>query len=224
MRSSFACIAMGMLSLGGCARTDSNQAGTFPYVPLDDQASQLREDFNRATGSVRLLFVIDPVDPPSLQRLDDMNRDLLGGTTDPHLETFVVHEPVLGVRPFGARPRRTAAHDISVAAALLHNPHVRHYWNASGVFGRLLSESVGLKNSKRGVYAWDVWLIYGPEATWSGAGPPAPRLLMHEIYGLRDSNEFPPLDTGAFAKKVLGLLAQLPSPSAEGASARKRSP
>ncbi len=179
--------------------------GALPYALLDDQGSQLRADFNRARGSVRLLFVVDPVCPGCLRGLDDMNRDLLSVTDDPRLVTFVVHEPVLR----GAL-RGTAAHDVSAAAALLHNTHVHHYWNASGQFGRLLSQAVGLRGRDGGVYAWDVWLIYGPQASWSDSGPPQPLLLMQQLGALQDSREFPHLDSKVFAQRVRSLLAHLP--------------
>jgi hypothetical protein len=69
-------------------------------------------------------------------------------------------------------------------------PTFQHYWNPSGVFGRLLSQVVGVRNGDKQVYAWDVWLIYGPEATWVGTDPPRPRLLMHQLGALRGSREY----------------------------------
>ena len=168
-----------------------------PYALFDDQGSQLRADFNRKIGSVRLLFVVDPVCPTCLRGLADMNRDLLQSTVDPRLHTFVVHEPVLGVARVAPWLRMAGARDVARAALLLHNPQVQHYWNPSGAFGRLLSQSVGLKNGERQVYAWDVWLIYGPEAQWEGADPPRPRLLMHQLGALRGSTAFPHLDSRA---------------------------
>jgi hypothetical protein len=204
------CLMLGLLSSVGCPRAadDPHTAGT--YANLDDQATQLREDFNRAKGSVRLLFVVDPICPGCLRGLDDMNRDLLANTRDPRLVTFVVHEPVLGAARVAPWLRTTASHDVPAAATLLHNPYVRHYWSANGEFGRLLSNSVDLKGSHGRVYAWDVWLLYGPDATWSGPGPPSPLLLMHQLSALHGSKEFPQLDSRLFAQEALSLLAHLP--------------
>jgi hypothetical protein len=197
---SVAAILMGMLALEASAQ---DKAPVSPsYTVLDDQGTQLRADFNRAVGSVRLLFVVDPICPTCLRGLDDLNSALLGQTQDPRLQTFVVHVPVL--HP-SAQPK-----DIPPAAQLLHNANVRHYWNSSGAFGNLLSQSVGLKSGDRQVYAWDVWLIYGPEEKWEGAGPPHPRLLMQQLGALRGSTEFPHLDSEVFAQRVRGLLVQLP--------------
>jgi hypothetical protein len=204
-----------------CAHGASSpaQAAAKSYTVLDDQASQLRADFNRTVGTVRLLFVVDPICPACLRGLDDMNRDLLEGTADARLRTFVVHEPVLGTARAIPWSRMAVGTDVTKAAELLHNPQVQHYWNASGAFGQMLSQAVGLKNSEHPVYAWDVWLIYGPEAKWEGTKPPRPRLLMNQLGVLRGSTEFPHLDSHAFAQQVRALLAQLPPPTATPAAA-----
>jgi hypothetical protein len=204
-----------------CAHSNSSPAQTAakPYTVLDDQGSQLRADFNRRVGTVRLLFVIDPICPTCLRGLDDMNRDLLEGTVDPRLQTFVVHEPVLGTARASPWSRAAVGTDALKAAQLLHNPQVQHYWNSSGAFGQLLSQAVGLKNSERAVYAWDVWLIYGPKAKWEGTNPPRPLLLMNQLGALRGSTEFPRLDSHVFAQQVQALLAQLPPLTATPAPA-----
>lgn len=198
----------------GCAKEATPAAPT--YTVLDEQASQLRADFNRKIGSVRLLFVVDPICPGCLRGLADMNRDLLRGTADPRLQVFVVHEPVLGVARFAPWLRVAGGKDVPKAAQLLENHNVEHYWSPTGGFGRLLSKAVGLKNGEGQVYAWDVWLLYGPDAKWVGSDPPRPQLLMHQLGELRGT-EFPHLDSRVFAQQVQTLLAQLP-PAATTAS------
>lgn len=191
--------AANLLAMSGCAPADSGNS-TPAYTLLDDAGTQLREDFNRAKGSVRLLFVVDPICPGCLRGLDDMNKALLRTTDDPRLQTFVVHVPVLGAK----------ATDIAPATKLLHNTHVRHYWNPTGAFGRELAEAVGLKRGDKLVYAWDVWLIYGPEASWDGARPPQPQRLMHQLRALQGSTQFQPLDSEVFAQEVHQMLTRLP--------------
>ena len=198
----------------GCAKEAT--PATTTYTVLDDQASQLRADFNRKIGSVRLLFVVDPICPGCLRGLADMNRDLLRSTADPRLQVFVVHEPVLGGARFAPWLRVAGGKDVPKAAQLLENPNVQHYWNPTGAFGRLLSKAVGLKNGEGQVYAWDVWLLYGPDAKWAGADPPPPQLLMHQLGELRGT-EFPHLDSRVLAQQVQAVLAQLP-PAAATAS------
>jgi hypothetical protein len=185
------------LALPGAPRGEESRS----FTVLDDDAGPLRKDFNRARGSVRLLFVVDPVCPGCLRGLDDINEALLSKTRDPRLQTFVVHVPVIGAE----------AEDVEPSMQLLQNDEVRHYWNPDGSFGRRLAEAVGLESADGElVYAWDVWLIYGPEATWEGARPPEPAHLMHQLRALQDSKEFPHLDRDVFAQEVNQLLAKLP--------------
>lgn len=194
----FATTVLVFLVPGSAAQSQEDQ----PFAVIGAGAEQLREDFNRARGSIRLLFVVDPVCPGCLRGLDDVNKALLAKTHDPRLQTFVVHVPVIGAE----------AQDVAPAAELLENAQVRHYWNPDGSFGRELAEAVGLESDDEPVYAWDVWLIYGPEATWDGALPPEPAHLMHQLYALQDSEKFPHLDREVFAQEVQQLLAQLPPP------------
>lgn len=168
------------------------------YVVLGDDFSQLRDDFNRAKGSVRLLFVVDPICPGCLRGMDDMNKDLLSKTTDERLKTFVVHVPVIGAK----------AKDVAPAARLLENRQVRNYWNESGEFGRALAKAVQLKNDKETVYAWDVWLLYGPEVEWTGSTIPQPQLLMHQLWKL-EGTKFPKLNSATFAREVHNRLQAL---------------
>lgn len=170
------------------------------YVVLDDQFSQLRDDFNRAKGAVRLVFVVDPICPGCLRGLDDMNKDLLSQTKDERLKTFVVHVPVIGAK----------AKDVMPGAQLLQNPYVRNYWNESGEFGRALAKAVQLKNDKEAVYAWDVWLLCGPDAEWVGTSPPQPKLLMHQLWKL-EGTRFPKLDSKVFAREARTLVAKASS-------------
>jgi len=209
-----ALLLIGLLSFAVNAQNQPTRSAS--YTVLDDQGSQLRTDFNRGVGSVRLLFVVDPICPTCLRGLDDLNDALLGHTQDPRLKTLVVHVPVL--HP-AAQPK-----DIPPAAQLLHNANVRHYWNPSGAFGNLLSKAVGLRSGDRQVYAWDVWLIYGPDAKWEGTAPPRPRLLMQQLGALRGSTEFPHLDSQVFAQQVQALLAQLPPSPRPAAIASQNHP
>lgn len=199
MRVAFAA-SLGMtalLSANGCAdATDAPPASA--YALLDEAGTRLREDFNRAKGSVRLLFVVDPICAVCLRGLDDLNEALLATTDNPRLQTFVVHVPVVGAE----------AKDIAPASGLLQNANVRHYWNPSASFGRQLARAVDLKRDDAPVYAWDVWLIYGPAVTWDGELPPRPQRLMHQLPALKGNTEFPRLDAEAFAREVRQLLAQ----------------
>ena len=184
-------LALGAASCSAAGK-DHVQGGTRTVTVLDDNASQLREDFNRAQGSVRLVLIVDPICPTCLRGLADVDAMLLSKTNDPRLQTFVVHVPVIGAK----------AENVQPASELLHNPNIHNYWNSSGNFGRQLAAALQLKHGDKPVYAWDVWMIYAPDATWQST-PPAPALFMHQLPTL-PSNQF--LDADVFAAKARALL------------------
>ena len=190
-------LAVSVLAVTSVAQS----ADRAPYKTLDEGAAQLRDDFNAAKGTVRALFVVDPTCPGCLRGLDDVNKDLLSKTDDPRLQTFIVHVPVLTPSP--------TEEDVPEAATLVRNDYVHHYWNPSGSFGWELSKAAGLKYGDEAVYAWDVWLIYGPDAIWEGTSLPRPELLMHQLYALKDSG-LPRLDSEQFAKKAQQMLSRVP--------------
>lgn len=183
------------------AASHSGAARAAPdFTVLDDKAEPLRSDFNRDVGHVRLLLLMDPVCPTCLKGLADIDRDLLSKLPkDTPLRAYVVHEPVIG----------GAAKNIPGAAGLVH-ASVRHYWNATGSFGRLAAAAFDLRHNGKPVYAWDVWTIYGPEAAWTAAGPPMPRVLMHQLPALAADARFSHLDSRKFASDVLAMLASSP--------------
>ena len=190
------------LTLGGAyvchaQTTPSTNQQSAAFTRLDDDARQLRADFNRAKGTVRLIFVVDPSCSACLRGMDDMNRDLLSMTRDQRLQTFVVHVPVIGAEAKHVRP----------AAKLLPSRNVRHYWNESGAVGWWLSQQFAIKNGKKSVYAWDVWLLFGPEAQWADKSP-KPRVLMHQLEEL-EGTRFPMLDSKVFATNAREVLSSL---------------
>lgn len=179
----------------------SNIQADETYIVLSDGSTELRDAFNEAEGTVRLLFVVDPICPGCLRNLDDINEALLSTTDDPRLRTFVVYVPVLG-------PEEK---DVGPAADLVENSHAQHYWNPSGAFGWELTKVAGLADDDgEPVYAWDVWAIYGPEANWNGALPPKPQRLMHNLWALDGNTEIPRFDAEVFAQEARELLSELP--------------
>ncbi len=192
MRKPIAVLMSGAVLVWAVSTANADTPATPSHTRLDDSFAQLRDDFNAKRGHVRLLFVVDSSCPMCLKGLADIDEALLAGTDDPRLDTFVVHVPVIG----------GGEEHIAPAATLAHNDRVRHYWNASGEFGGRLSAVAGLSSGDDFVYAWDVWLIYGPDATWEGRDPPKPEVLMHQLPELRSRSEFPRLDADEFAREV----------------------
>ncbi|MGH6888281.1 MAG: hypothetical protein ACREHF_03645 [Rhizomicrobium sp.] len=189
---------LGAVALAGCGRSTSASpaAADGRYAVLDARDQPLRDAFNRDTGYVRLMFLVDPICPGCLRGLADMGDDLLSKLPkDARVKVYVVYEPVIGGK----------AKDIPAAAALLKTSIARNYWNPTGAFGKQMSHALGYWNGSRWIYAWDTWLIYPPDADWTGDAPPRPAWLMHQLGGLE--GKFPYLDGKVFAAKVNAMLA-----------------
>jgi hypothetical protein len=192
-------LSVSALILVGCGRPEvaSQVEPAAHFAVLNDKDEPLRDDFNRDQGFVRLLLLVDPRCPECLRGLADIGDDVLAKLSkDARVKVYVVHEPVIG----------GSAKDIPAAAELLHTNLARQYWNPTGDFGRQMSQVLGLLHGSRSIYAWDVYLIYPPNAVWSGRDPPQPSYLMHQLSGL-DTGKFALWDGKIFATKVNQTLA-----------------
>src|SRR5260221_451379 len=157
----------------------------------DDAA--LRDAFNRAKGSVRLVFLIDPICPTCLRGLKDLDTDVLSPhASDTALQTFVINTPVLGA----------TEKDSANTCSIVHNAHVTQYWDPNQELGTLFANALGMKFGDKEVYAWDVWLVYGPNAVWAGAVPPKADFLMHQLPDLMGRDGVPVLRATVFAAEV----------------------
>jgi hypothetical protein len=189
------------LCVSGCGHgRAATGGGDIRYAALNTDAHPFREDFNHDRGNVRLVFLVDPICPDCLRGLADMGDDLFSKlAAGAPVKVYVVFEPVIG----------GGAKDIPAAAALLRSSAAKLYWNPTGDFGQKMSHALNYWNGHRWVYAWDTWLIYGPDASWSGATPSQPALLMHQLGGLPHTEQFPHLDARAFTAKVHAMVADL---------------
>ena len=150
------------------APEDGNAGPTTPaYVVMDDSLRQLKEDFNSNAGRVRLLFLVGPTCGICLRGMADLNDEFLAASqNDDRLQTFVVHVPTLGAR------ERHVADTIP----LLDGPRVTHYWEDSGIVGQHYQDVLDIR-----FYAWDIWMIYGPDVKWEGTLPPVPDFWQHQL-------------------------------------------
>ena len=174
-----------------------------PYVVLDKSLSQLRADFNANVGKVRMLYIVGPTCGICLRGMSDLQETVYSKKIDdPRMVTFVVHVPTLG------------AHEANVAPAsrLITNRYTTHYWEETGITGRLMQQAMGVDK-----YVWDFWAIYAPDVRWSDERlMPAPSFWQHQLGGLPPERR---LDANVFASKVDEFLAQVSMASATGPAA-----
>ena len=59
--------------------------------------------------------------------------------------------------------------DVPEATRTFPDPRARHFWDGEGWTVQRFKSVLGIR-----VDAWDLYLVYGPEARWDGPEPPAP--------------------------------------------------
>jgi hypothetical protein len=170
----------------------SENASQKPYVVLDKSLGKLRADFNSNVGKVRLLYIVGPTCGICLRGLSDLQESLYSKKgNDPRLITYVVHVPTLGAREVNVAP----------ASRLITNAYTTHYWEETGITGKLMEETLGLTHR----YIWDFYAIYGSTAVWSDERPPVPDFYQHQLQGMPPEKR---LQADAFAAKVSEFLTQ----------------
>lgn len=121
-----------------------------------------------------------------------MQREVLGKLDDTRLTTYVVWVPM----------SRGMERDVPNATAEVWDARASHYWDGKKVLVNGYRDALALPED-----AWDIFLLYGPEATWGGAIPPRPRYWMHQL-GSRSKPRVngPYLDTDRFLLETRELL------------------
>ncbi|TDR37711.1 hypothetical protein DFR29_1248 [Tahibacter aquaticus] len=188
-------MCIGLLIAGVAAAAPTPQTGTCtePVTISAKDSVALRDAFNRARGSVRLVFLVDPICSGCLRGLKDLDTAVLTPFAgNSKLQTYVIHTPVLGAQE----------KDSANTCSLIHNEHVTHYWDPGQELGTTFAQALGMKDGDRTIYAWDVWLVYGPQAEWTGEAPPKADFMMHQLKDLMGRAEFPFLRASTFREEV----------------------
>jgi hypothetical protein len=97
---------------------------------------------------------------------------------------------------------RAAERDIAMAARSVPDERARHYWDGTGALMRALRRTLDIDED-----AWDVFLLYGPEAHWDGRQPPPPLFWMHQLGSPEQPRvDGPYFDAEAFAQRARAVL------------------
>ena len=89
---------------------------------------------------------------------------------------------------------------MSDASRLAPDARVRQYWDGGNQLGDAFRRVLGLSGP-----AWDVYLLFGPEQTWTGDLPPKPLFWMHQLH---DVTQAPVLDAETFSQQADRLVAR----------------
>jgi hypothetical protein len=161
---------------------------TRPHQNVGTQAQTLGSAFNAAHGTVRIVLVVSPTCGACLRGAADIQAEVFDTIDSPNLRGFVVWVPKLN------------GHEDNVdeATHTISDPRVTHYWDGNGYLVHAYDAVLDL-----GQDAWDIYLLYGPDARWDTAQPPAPRSWMHQLSDV----DHPTLDAATIASQTRAALA-----------------
>jgi hypothetical protein len=160
---------------------------TRPHQPVGAQAQTLREAFNADAGTVRVVALVSPTCGACLRGAADLQTGVFATIRDPKLRGYIVWVPKLD------------GHETNVPEAThtVADPRANHYWDAEGYLVHAYDQTLGL-----GQDAWDIYLLYPPDARWDGPNPPQPQYWMHQLGGVNA----PTLNAKTFADHTRALL------------------
>ena len=92
--------------------------------------------------------------------------------------------------------------DVATATRLFSDARLEHYWDGESVLVEGYQQVLQLPED-----AWDIFLLYGPNARWDGALPPPPDYWMHQLGSAEKPRLTGPfLDSEKLLQHVLSLL------------------
>jgi hypothetical protein len=184
--------------IAGCGIPGRDRA----HTSIGADPAVLREAFNAGAGRVRVVALVSPTCGVCLRGAADLQDRVFGKISDDRLRGYIVWVPIL----------RAEESNVPEATHTIPDDRAAHFWDGHSVLVRGYDTVLDL-----GTDAWDVYLVYGPEARWDAALPPRPAFWMHQLGSAKNpAVNGPFLDARVFADHVRALLARpvaLPQPS-----------
>lgn len=88
--------------------------------------------------------------------------------------------------------------DVATATRFVPDPRAMHFWDGSGLLVQQYDTVLGINQD-----AWDVYLLYGADARWTGDMPPKPDFWMTKL----STDKGPRFDPDAFAAQANRALS-----------------
>ncbi len=173
----------------GCTMIDTANQST-QELPFSTDLAELRTRFNRDKGKVRVLMLLSPTCPMCVGGASVIQTKVLDAVKNPDVRAYAVWVPILD---------SDGESTVGKASTRLHDARVSRYWDGKGEFVKSFARVLSLGDRP----AWDVYMLYGPEAEWT-AEPPTPRSWMHQLQGLDPARR---LDGATFAAELTALVA-----------------
>lgn len=149
-----------------------------PELEILSGPEDLRKEFEADRGETRLVLLLSPACELCRVGARLTQRFALEPIDGDGLRVYVVWLPMSGDEDSEAGAAR-ATEDVT-------DPRARHFWAAGEDIAWAFSEPLGLEEEP----AWDVFLVYGPDASWEDGAPPEPAFYMHRNNELPDHLRF----------------------------------
>jgi len=158
---------------------------------VSSDGRELKAAFNADRGTVKVLLIVSPTCPMCRSGAQLVEEQALARIGGDKLKVYVVW-----TKKLYADNRDAAAKAVS----LVPDRRARHFWDPSGYLGKQYGKTLDLPGGRR--FAWDVYLIFEPKASWTDV-PPAPSFWMHQLGGQKPESR---LDGGRFREAIVKLL------------------
>jgi hypothetical protein len=171
-----------LLSLTACTRLNSAKS----YQVLGDTPTAVRAAFNADAGKVRVLMLVSPTCGVCLRGASEVSEQVVKLEHGKDTLIYVVWVPRL----------HALEKNVSSATQVVTASWAQQYWDGNDLLGAEYKQVLGWSDN-----AWDVYMLYGPKAQWTGALPPTPDFFMHQT-----NEKGPRLDASEFGSRVRQLL------------------
>ena len=178
---------------GSCDTPPSPVATAKPITLPSYRLDALRTAFNSASEQVRVVALLSPTCGFCQKGQRVVESVFTKYPNDNRLRGFVVWLPML------PGDNESAA---GAQAGSFIDRRVAQQWDGDRASGKLVAKTLNLKGN-----AWDVYLLYAPGVTWTGAEPPAPTFWMHQLRADTGADQRACLNPTVFTGKVAGLLS-----------------
>jgi hypothetical protein len=158
---------------------------------LSPDGRELREQFNRDAGHVRLLVMLSPTCHKCLAQARLTERYLMEQVDDPQLRLYVV---------WGPMQKDETEEQAEKATLNLDDSRVLHYWTPDQELVRAFSRPLNLTSP-----AWSIFFFFPADAQWTDELPPF-SYYMHKNWNgkLPEDRDY---DGEKLAQKVREMLA-----------------
>jgi hypothetical protein len=171
-----------LVGLTACSRLETERS----YAVVGNTAAAVKAAFNADAGKVRVLMVVSPTCGDCLKGASEVSEQLAGINQGKTVPLYVLWVPRSGGRE----------KDVPAATRVVADSSAHEFWDGNDLLGIYYKQVLGWRGN-----AWDVYMLFGPKAQWSGDLPPAPDFYMHQTW-----EKGPRLDADEFGKRVKQLL------------------